>query len=157
LGDLKISNYIIENTKTNLEKPIIESFDFISENQCEIMGDRMFIYPMLFFTSTKNYFNQEERQMPVYFGFPTQEKFNINIEIPEGYVVETLPKPIHIVVENNGIVYKFNIVHDENKIQISCLKEINNSIFAADQYNGLKEIFQKMIASQNEKIVLKKL
>ncbi|MEO7977823.1 DUF3857 domain-containing protein [Flavobacterium sp.] len=157
LGDFQISNYMIENIKSNMEKPVVENFDFTSEHQCEIIGDRMFVNPMLFFTDTKNYFNQEKRQMPIYFGFPSQEKFTINMEIPEGYHVETIPKPIQILTENNSVVYKFYIVNEQNKIQISCLKEINNSTFAADEYNGLKEIFQKMIASQNEKIVLKKL
>jgi len=35
-------------------------------------------------------------------------------------------------------------------------KEINNSIFAAEDYGMLKNFFQKIIVSQNEKIVLKK-
>jgi hypothetical protein len=157
LENSKISNYAVENIKTNVEKPVIETFDFISENQCEIIGDKMFISPMLFFATTKNYFNQEKRQMPVYFGYPTQEKININLEIPEGYVIETLPKPIQILTENKGIVYRFNISNEGNKVQVICLKEINSSIFAADEYNGLKEIFQKMITSQSEKIVLKKI
>ena len=106
---------------------------------------------------TKNPFNQEQRQMPVYFGYPTQEKINVNIEIPEGYEVESLPTPIKILSENKEIVYMLNIVNEGNKIQIISSKEINNSIFAADQYEGLKDLFQKMIASQNEKIVLKKI
>ncbi|WP_417939398.1 DUF3857 domain-containing protein [Flavobacterium sp. RS13.1] len=156
LANSKISNYVVENIKTNLEKPVIEAFDFISENQCELIGDKMFISPMLFFTTTKNYFNQEKRQMPVYFGYPTQEKLSINLEIPEGYVIEALPKPIQILAENNGILYRFNISNEGNKIQVICVKEINSSIFAADQYDGLKEIFQKIIISQSEKIVLKK-
>ena len=49
-----------------------------------------------------------------------------------------------------------NFSNEGNKIQISCLKEINNAIFAPDQYNGIKEIFQKIITGQNQKIVLKK-
>lgn len=157
LENAKISNYAVENIKTNVEKPVIEAFDFISENQCEIIGDKMFISPMLFFTTTKNYFNQEKRQMPVYFGYPSQEKLNINLEIPEGYSIEALPKPIQIVAENNGILYRFNINNEGNKIQIVCSTEINSSIFAADQYDGLKEIFQKIITSQGEKIILKKI
>ncbi|RYJ39211.1 hypothetical protein NU08_1519 [Flavobacterium anhuiense] len=36
-------------------------------------------------------------------------------------------------------------------------KEINNSIFAAEDYGMIKEFFQKMIVSQNEKIILKKI
>jgi hypothetical protein len=157
LGDLKISNYIIENKKTNFSEPVIETFSLISDNSVEIIGGNFFVNPLLFFTRTKNPFTQEERQMPVYFGYPTQEKFNLNIEIPEGYIVESLPSPIKILSENKEIIYTLNISSEGNKIQISSLKEINNSIFAADQYNGLKELFQKMIVSQNEKIVLKKI
>ncbi|KQB40810.1 DUF3857 domain-containing protein [Flavobacterium aquidurense] len=157
LGDLKISNYTIENKKTNLSDPVIETFSFVSDNRVEIIGNKIFVNPLLFFTRSKNPFTQEVRQMPIYFGYPTQEKFNLNIEIPDGYAIESLPSPIKISSENKEIVYVLNISGEENKIQISSLKEINNSIFAADQYNGLKELFQKMIMSQNEKIVLKKI
>lgn len=45
----------------------------------------------------------------------------------------------------------------QNKIQIVSQKEINNSIFAAEDYEMIKEFFQKMIVSQNEKIILKKI
>jgi hypothetical protein len=157
LGDLKISDYAIENKKTNFSNPIIETFSFTADNQSEIIGDKIFINPLLFFTRKKNPFTQEKRQMGIYFGYPTQEKFNLNLDIPEGYTVESLPKPVRISTEDRAITYIFNISNENNKIQISCLKEINNSIFAADEYTGLKDIFQKMLASQNEKIVLKKI
>nr|WP_315221443.1 DUF3857 domain-containing protein [uncultured Flavobacterium sp.] len=157
LGDVKISKYSVENIKTNLDKPLLETFDFIADHQTEIIGDKIFVSPMLFFTTTKNPFHQEKRQMPVSLSFPTLEKYNINMEIPEGYAIETLPKPIQMMAENNGITYTFNIAAQDNKIQIICIKEINNSVFAVDQYEGLKEIFQKVIASQNQKIVLKRL
>ena len=157
LGDLKISGYAIENKKTNLSNPIVETFSFTSDNQAEIIGSKIFINPLLFFTRSKNPFTQEKRQMGIYFGYPTQEKVSLNLDIPEGYIIESLPKPTRISTEDKAITYIFNISHDNNKIQISCLKEINNSIFAADEYNGLKDIFQKMLESQNEKIVLKKI
>ena len=157
LGDLKILDYAIENKKTNLSNPIIETFSFSSDNQSEIIGGKIFISPLLFFTRTKNPFTQEIRQMGIYFGYPSQEKFNLNLDIPEGYSVESMPKPIRISTEDKAITYIFNISNEGNKIQISCIKEINNSIFAADEYTGLKDVFQKILASQNEKIVLKKI
>lgn len=157
LGDLKISNYSVENKKTNLQEPVIETFSLVSNNSVEIIEGKIFINPLLFFTRSKNPFNQEIRQMPVYFGYPTQEKFNLNLEIPEGYAIESLPTPVKIVSENKEIVYVLNVLGEGNKIQIISSKEINNSIFAADQYNGLKDLFQKMIVSQNVKIILKKI
>ncbi len=157
LGDLKISDYAIENKKTNLSNAVLETFAFISENQSEIIGGKIFINPLWFFTRTRNPFTQEKRQMGIYFGYPAQEKFNLNLDIPDGYVVESMPQPIRISSEDKTINYSFNITNNGNKIQINCLKEINSSIFAAEAYAGLKDLFQKMLASQNEKIVLKKI
>jgi hypothetical protein len=157
LGDLSISDYKIANKNANFSEPVTETFSLVSDNRIEIIGGKIFINPLLFFTRTKNPFNQEVRQMPVCLGYPTHEKFNLSIEIPEGYIVESLPNPVRISSEDKAIVYFLNIVNDGNKIQISSSKEIYNSIFAADQYNGLKDLFQKMIVSQNDKIVLKKI
>lgn len=156
-GDVKISNYVIENKRDNLSKDITETFEFATGNQADIIGGKLYIYPMLFFTKTKNPFTQEKRQMPIYFGYPTQERYNINLEIPEGYEIESLPTVATISSENKEIFFVLNMKATENKIQISCLKEIKGSIFAAESYNGIKELFQKMIASQSQKIVLKKI
>ncbi|WP_431243187.1 DUF3857 domain-containing protein [Flavobacterium sp. P21] len=157
LGDLKIANYKIENAKVNFSDPVIETFDFASDNVVETIGKQMFINPLLFFTRSKNPFTQETRQMGIYFGYPTQEKISLSLEIPTGYIIESMPKPIRITSQNKEITYTLNISNLENKIQISCIKEINNSIFAAGDYDGLKNLFQQVIASQNEKIVLKKI
>ncbi|WP_239023071.1 hypothetical protein [Flavobacterium endoglycinae] len=157
LGDLNISNYRIENQKSNLKDPIIETFSFASNNQSDIIGDKIFVNPLLFFTRTKNPFNQEKRIMPVYFGYKNQEKYNITLEIPNGYTVESLPVPMKIATEDKGIVYLLNFFAEGKKIQINCTKDINNSIFAAEEYQTLKDVFQKVTASQNQKIVLKKI
>lgn len=157
LGDLKIADYKIENKKTNLSDPVVETYAFASNNQYEIIGGKIYLNPLLFYTMTKNLFKSDKRQMDICFAYPTQEKVNVNIEIPEGYVVESLPAPIKILSENKEIAYMLNILNQGNKIQIISSREINNSIFAADQYQGLKDLFQKMIASQNQKIVLKKI
>ena len=156
LGNISISNYHIENKKSNFIDPILETFSFTSNNQFDIISGKIYVNPLLFFTRSKNPFNQEQRQMPIYFGYKNQVKYNIIVEIPEGYILESMPTPIKIATEDKNIIYIMNFSNEGNKIQISCLKEINNTIFAPDEYNGIKEIFQKMIASQNEKIVLKK-
>jgi hypothetical protein len=37
--------------------------------------------------------------MPIYFGYPKQEKYQITISIPEGYVVASVPAPIKIATD----------------------------------------------------------
>mgnify|MGYP001117185686 FL=1 len=157
LGGLEISNYAIENQKSNLDQSVIETFAFASSNRSDIIDGKIFVNPLLFFTQSKNPFNQEKRQMPVYFGYKNIEKFNLNIEIPQGYTVESLPKPYRISSEDKLMSFILNFSVSENKIQIVSQKEINSSIFAAEDYGMIKEFFQKMIVSQNEKIILKKI
>ncbi|SFD41213.1 DUF3857 domain-containing protein [Flavobacterium phragmitis] len=157
LGDLKISDYSITNKISNISDPIVETFSFETNNFVESIGGKLYISPMLFYTPSKNPFVQENRQMGIYFGYPKQEKLFVNVDIPEGYVVETLPAPARFSLEENAIHLSLNVSSEGNKIQFNFSKDINNSIFAAEHYNALKTLFQKMLASQNEKIVLKKI
>ncbi|WP_278020315.1 DUF3857 domain-containing protein [Flavobacterium ginsengisoli] len=157
LGGLSVSNYKIENQKSNLDQSVIETFSFDSSSRSDIIEGKIFVNPLLFFTQSKNPFNQEKRQMPVYFGYKNLEKFNFNIEIPQGYTVESLPKPVRIASEDKKMSFILNFSATENKIQIVSQKEINSSIFATEDYRMIKEFFQKMIVSQNEKIILKKI
>jgi len=153
---LQINDYTIENSK-DLSKPVIENFTFTTDNECEIIGDKMYINPQLFFTQSQNPFVQEKREFPVYFGYPKQEKLNINIDIPEGYVIESIPKPIKLLTGENVGSFVMNCANLGNKIQIVISKEMNQEIVSSNFYSVLKNFYQQMIDKQNEKIVLKKI
>lgn len=157
LGGILIENYILTDNINVSPATVIESFDFSSNNHCEIIADKMYINPLLFYNDTKNPFVQEKRQMPIYFGYPRQMKYNINIEIPKGYIVESLPNPIKISAIESIASFSFNLQTVGNKIQIVVTEELNLAMVPADYYPALKEFFQKMLDKQNEKIVLKKI
>lgn len=156
LNQIQIGDYSIENSK-DLSKSIVENFTFTTDNQCEIIGDKMYINPLLFLTQTKNPFIQEKRELPIYFGYPKQDKFNISIEIPEGYSVESIPKPIKISTGENVGLFIFNVLSEGNKIQIVITEDMNKAIVSSDFYEVLKDFYQQMIDKQNEKIVLKRI
>lgn len=156
LNGIQISDYTIENVN-DLGKPIVENLTFTSDNDCEIINGKMYINPLLFFTQTKNPFVQEKREYPIYFGYPKQEKYIVNIEIPQGYVVESFPKAVKIVAIDDIGLLTFNISVTGNKIQIQTAIDINKAMLSANYYIVLKDFFQKMIDKQNEKIVLKKM
>ena len=157
LGGIKIQDYFIDNKKTDLANPILENFTFTTSNHCDIIGDKIYINPMLFFTQIHNPFVQEKRQMPIYFGYPKQERYNVSFEIPEGYTVESIPQPMRISTDGKELSFLINTVSQGSKIQLLVTKEINVAIVSADFYGAIKEFYQKMIDKQNEKIVLKKI
>lgn len=154
-NNIEISDYVREN-ELELSKPIVENYSFKDSKTVEVINDKIYISPLIFLASKENPFKQEVREYPVDFGYPTENKYNINIEIPEGYVVESLPKVMNIATGENVGAFKYIIANEGNKIQISITENINTAIVPADFYDVLKDFFQQMIDKQNEKIVLKK-
>jgi hypothetical protein len=153
---LQLIDYSIENAKTELSKPLVESYSFKIENAFDRIGGKFFISPLFFFTTQKNPFIAEERKMPIYFGFPKQDKYVINLEIPEGYIVESLPSPLRIMAQDGIGSFSCNAQVVNQNIQIVITNEISKVLVDASLYPMLKDYYQKIIEKQNEKIVLKK-
>lgn len=155
-NNIEISDYVREND-LDLSKPIIESYSFKDTKSIEIINDKMYISPMLFLINKENPFKQEVREYPVDFGYPMLNKYTISIEIPEGYVLESIPASINIGTGENIGTFKFLMVSTDNKIQSTIQSTINTAIVPSDYYPNLKGFYQQMIDKQNEKIVLKKI
>lgn len=152
---LEVGEYEVQNS-TDLSKPIVENYDFKATNAVEIIGDKMYLSPFLFFATTENPFKQETREYPVDFVFPNQDKFNISLIIPEGYVVETLPQPKAVAMPDNLGSYKYNISNTGSQIQVIYTLDINQAIIGSEDYEMLKNFFKEIVNKQTEKIVLKK-
>ena len=62
-----------------------------------------------------------------------------------------------VSTEGKELIFSFNAVYDQNKIQILIAEEVNMSIISGDYYETIKDFYQKMIDKENEKIVLKRI
>lgn len=153
---IEISDYVREND-LDLSKPIVETFAFKDTKDIEVINDKIYISPMLYLASKENPFKQETREYPIDFGYPKQEKYNININIPEGFAVESMPQPMNIASGENVGAFKYMIATTNNSIQVVITKDINTAIVPADFYPVLKDFYQQMTDKQNEKIILKKI
>jgi hypothetical protein len=71
----------IDDYKLNddINRLIIESFSFVSNKHCDVIGGRIYITHCCFIMIQKILL-ENKRQMPIYFGFPKREN-NINIEL----------------------------------------------------------------------------
>ena len=156
LNKIEISEYTRANA-TDIFQPVMETFSFTGANFCDVVGDKIYIAPLLFLSSKKNPFTQEKREYPVDFGFPFQDKYAINIEIPEGYAIESLPAAANLQTQENICSFKYMIQANGNKIQLSITQDVFSPIVSPVDYPVLKESYMKIIEKQNEKIVLKKI
>ncbi|MDR7372489.1 transglutaminase domain-containing protein [Flavobacterium aquidurense] len=153
---IEISEYSRTNEKEIL-LPTIETFSFKGDNLTEVIGGKIYINPMLFFATTENSFKQETREYPIDFSYPFSDKYNITIQIPEGFAVETLPVPAVITMEDNLGGFKFNVAANGNSLQLAVSHQINEAIVSAEKYEMIKEYYKAMVAKETEKIVLKRI
>ena len=151
----EISEYDVQNS-ADLSKPIIENYSFTSSNSVEIIGDKMYFSPFAFFAKTENPFKQEKREYPIDFIFPSQDKFNISITIPDGYAVETMPQPLALAMPENLGSFKYSISNNGSQIQLLYTQDINQAIIGSEDYEMLKNFYKEIVNKQTEKIVLKK-
>ena len=152
---LEIENYELKNDKL-IYDPIIETYTFKNKSAVEIIGDKMYFSPMLYFSTKENPFKQDNRQYPVNFSFPSKDKYLIVIVIPEGYKVESLPKSTSIGIDKKYLSFNFSATNTDKQITIAINFEINESVIPSEHYDTLKQFFKVMIEKENEKIILKK-
>lgn len=129
----------------------------MDEDLVEQINGKIYIEPLLFFSTHTNPFKLEDRKFPVDFATPWKDKNTVSIKIPEGYKVETLPESLAIGLPENLGVFQFQTSTAGNKINTICIIQFNSAIIAPQYYTALKDFYGQMVKKQSEKIVLVKM
>jgi hypothetical protein len=152
---LMVDGYKMTN-ENDASKILMEDYTFTHNNASENIGNHIYVNPLLFLAQDENPFKLEDREYPIDFVYPYQEKYVVTLALPDGYEPETIPKPVALAMEENIGSFRYNISAVGRNIQASAVLEINYSNISDEYYKTLKDFFQKMIEKQNEKIVLVK-
>ncbi|MBA3986309.1 MAG: DUF3857 domain-containing protein [Flavobacteriales bacterium] len=153
---MDIDEYSIQN-KIDPYKPIVETYKFKKENAYDKIGDKIYFSPLFFFAKTKNPFTAEKRELPIDFKYPISDTYMINITLPDGFKVESMPESTALELPEEIGKFGFMISNTENNIQLRVTSEINVSIVPASYYETLKKYFKIMVEKETEKVVLTKI
>lgn len=156
LNGIDLDEFQVKN-ESDLSKPIVESYKFSIENQADIINDKIYFSPLFFLKTKENPFKLDKREFPVDFGYPSNSKYLMNINLPDGYKIESIPSPIVLMLPDNLGSYTYNITTFSNSVQISIETEINQPIISSLHYESLKAYFSKIIETEAEQIVLSKI
>jgi hypothetical protein len=155
-GGLEIGDFEVKG-ELDLVQPLTESYTFRKEDQIEIIGSQLYLYPLFFLTTTENPFKLEKREFPVDFGYAEDSKYMVTINIPEGYKVESIPEPIALMLPDNLGLFKYNIAVTPASVQLVVDSSINEAVIPYLYYDSLKDYYRRMIEKMGEKIVLVKI
>lgn len=155
-GQIEISNYELTNN-AEINKPIVHSYDFFKEDIIEVVGDKLYFSPLFHLAETKNPFKLKNREFPVDFGFPWMDTFLVNIKIPEGYQIETVPESTIINFPENLGSFKYVVKENAQGISLNATVAFNSGIIPSVHYGALKEFYRQLVEKETEKVVLSKI
>jgi len=150
----EISDFKIEN-EMDINKDVKTEFTLTKD--MPLGDDHVYINPLQIKLFSENPFTAEERTFPINFDHLENYIQIVDIEIPEGYTVEELPKAEkYIFGEDTPISFTYNISHQGNIIKLHYQYQLKKLLLLQDEYVALKDFFAKVILKNSEQIVLKK-
>jgi hypothetical protein len=120
-------------------------------------GRKLFLNPRLYKIWDRALPKSEGRTQDFYFEHPLIKIDTTIYKLPEGFAIETLPKPKKILFEYGSFIASYQF--DENKKEvISVAKlELNQYKIPPDHFAATKDFFNTVLGEYTEKIVVKKL
>ena len=152
---LEVSNLNVSNLN-NVYEPISQSYDFHINNAMESIGDKLYFSPFLFLADEENPFKSEIRNYPIDFIFLISDKVMINITLPEGYAVESLPESAKVVFNDGDGEFSYLIKQNGAMLQLIMVFNLNKTLIMPEEYKEFKQFFQMFASKQAEQIVLTK-
>lgn len=152
---LTIHSYQMENLDS-LAAPVKVEYDIELENYSHVAGDFIYLEPMITEKIDENPFKPDTRIYPVDIIYPNEQIIVMNITLPEGYAVESLPEATAIRLPEKGGMFLYNCNQMGNTISVTCRLVLGKPIYMQSEYPYIKEFFNQVVSKQAEQIVLKK-
>jgi transglutaminase-like putative cysteine protease len=150
----EISNYEIENLE-DISKPLVEKFQVVSSLDVS-NPNLLYLNPFFVERWNDNPFKSNERLYPVDFGAPLNSVFILNLQYPDSYVIDEMPKSVAMALPQNGGRYTLNITNLSTKISMTSIINLSKVVYTSEEYHSLKELFNRIIQTQQSQIVFKK-
>jgi hypothetical protein len=151
----ELSKSQFENTRV-MPDAVKETHEVVIGVQIQSSGSTFYMNPLLCLREGENPFKSETREYPVDFGSPFERTYSCRITLPENLVVDELGKPKLLMLPGNAGKYMFNATQIGNVISVTSQLSINKGLFSQEEYSGLREFYNQVVAKQAEQIVLKK-
>jgi hypothetical protein len=115
-------------------------------------GRRALLPVGLFSASEKNVFEHEQRVHPIYFEYPSQKVDEIDINLPLGWQVSSLPTAVD--KDSKVVHYVLKAQSDKNTIHLSRKLDLDLLLLDPKYYPALRNFFQLVRTGDEEQVVL---
>jgi len=151
-------DFEVDSTEFNHDKPerFAEVIHLKINDAITASSDIIYINPLLMEQSEERIFSLEKRTYPVDIAYPYSKRYILNIQIPDGYIVDTQPENVKLVLPDNSGEYTYLIEVKNNQLQLICKESLKKAIYYPHEYEALKGLFDMIFDKEAEQIILKK-
>lgn len=159
LDDKLVKTKILTSAISNvdsLDMPITEKYEVEIDAFDNLNHNKLAFNPFFFDRITANPFKLEDRNYPVDLGMSSDDRFTLNMHLPADYVIDSAPQGIAISLPNKGGKFITNFAGEGNNFTFSNVFQLTKTIYEPEEYPYLKELFNKIVATEKGEIVFKK-
>ena len=149
---IEVKGLVIDSLD-NFNERVQVNYNFIMNPGKE---SRVYINPMFNEGYKENPFKAAHRNYPVEMPYPFDEVYVLQMDIPAGYEVEELPKPIRVNLDEDGkSFFEYMIATSGGNIDLRSRIKLARSYFLPAEYELLRDFFNIIVDKQTQQIVFK--
>jgi hypothetical protein len=152
-GEYKVSSPEMDSLRRP-DDPLVLAYDL--KITPDSNSDLFYFNPMLSEGYKTNPFKSAERKYPVEMPFAMDEVYTLNMDIPQGYTVDEMPKPTKVTFNGNEGFFEYLLQKSDVTIQFRSRIKLNKANFKPEDYATLRDFFAFIVKKQSEQIVFKK-
>ena len=134
------------------DNALVAEFEVKIQGWASAAGKNALLPASLFGNEEKHLFEHAERVYPVYFRFPYQKVDTIEIELPLGWKVESVPKPCD--KDLKAAEFKLSVENQNTKLRIERAIRSDLFIVPKEMYPSLRGFFQIVRTQDDQQIVV---
>ena len=132
--------------------PLVAEFSLKVTGWVSGAGRRALLPVGLFSAPEKRLFDHAERVHPIYFSFPFERADDINIDLPLGWQVSTVPRPEKL--DAKAVIYTLEVQNDKGTLHLNRVLNVELMLLPAENYATLRKVFHIVRTGDEQQIIL---
>jgi hypothetical protein len=157
LGD-SLSSFTLNTASIgNLDKmdqSLLVTYKFTSDGYAKNAGDLLILRPRVMGEKGSSILSGKPRKYPIEFREATRQDDVFDITLPQGYVVDELPKPVAAQCPYG--TYKSEVVVDGNVLHYKRTYEITDIVVPTQHLDEVRDFFHQIAADEKASAVLRR-
>jgi hypothetical protein len=149
-----MENIAIKNT-ADLRSTVSVGCDFEAGDE-NASPEVFYFNPILAGRWVSNPLKSKDRIYPLDLTTGISNSFIGNFELPEGYVIEEIPKAEILTLPEKAGKFVYQVKQTGNVIQVNSQVLVTKVQFMPDEYGNLKEFFERVVQKHSQPLIIKK-